>query len=156
MSIKLAFLSTAIAAASLSLSTAASAGSEEYIGEVILVGFNFCPRGTIAADGQVLAISQNMALFSLYGTTYGGDGRTTFGMPDLRGRTVVHNGVGPGLSTRRLGQRGGSEKTNSIPLKTGKSDVERQVIDGRSSNNMQPFLTMKYCVVTTGVFPSRS
>ncbi|MBQ0757836.1 MAG: tail fiber protein, partial [Amphritea sp.] len=65
------------------VSNQAVAGTEAYLGEVTLVGFNFCPRGTIAAEGQLLSISQNTALFSLYGTQYGGDGRTTFAMPDL-------------------------------------------------------------------------
>jgi len=156
MSTKQVFLSTALVAAALSLSAPASAGSDEYIGEVILTGYTFCPRGTAAADGQLVAINSNQALFSLYGTTYGGDGRTTFALPDLRGRAVVHEGTGPGLSPRRLGQRGGSEETNAIPLKTGNSDEERRVIDGRSSNNMQPFLTMRYCIVTQGMFPSRN
>jgi microcystin-dependent protein len=64
----------------------ASAGIEPYIGEIMWVGFTFCPRGWANADGQLLQISENTALFVLYGTTYGGDGRTTFGLPDLRGR----------------------------------------------------------------------
>ncbi|NEU33727.1 phage tail protein, partial [bacterium LRH843] len=68
-----------------------------------------CPRNWAAADGQLLAISSNTALFSLIGTIYGGDGRTTFALPDLRGRSMVHEGTGPGLSNIRLGQRGGVE-----------------------------------------------
>ena len=70
---------------------------------------NFAPRGWAFCDGQLLAVSQNDALFSLLGTIYGGDGRTTFGLPDLRGRIPVHAGHGPGLSERRLGAKGGSE-----------------------------------------------
>ncbi|MFK8161573.1 MAG: phage tail protein [Lewinella sp.] len=86
---------------------------EPFIGQIQAFGFNFAPRGWAKCDGQLLAISQNQALFSLLGTTYGGDGRTTFALPDLRGRTMLHEGTGPGLTTRRLGQRGGSE-TNTL------------------------------------------
>jgi microcystin-dependent protein len=70
---------------------------------------NFAPRGWAFCDGQLLAVSQNDALFSLLGTIYGGDGRTTFGLPDLRGRIPIHAGHGPGLSERRLGAKGGEE-----------------------------------------------
>ena len=72
-------------------------------------GWNFAPRGYAFCDGQLLAVSQNDALFSLLGTMYGGDGRTTFGLPDLRGRVPIHQGTGPGLSQRRLGAKAGSE-----------------------------------------------
>lgn len=71
---------------------------------------NFAPRGWAFCDGQLLAVSQNDALFSLLGTIYGGDGRTTFGLPDLRGRIPIHAGQGPGLSNRRLGAKAGAEK----------------------------------------------
>ena len=74
------------------------------------VGFNFAPRGWAFCDGQLLAVSQNDALFSLLGTTYGGDGRTTFGLPDVRGRIPVHAGSGPGLTPRALGSKSGQEK----------------------------------------------
>lgn len=83
--------------------------SEPFIGEIRIVGFNFAPRGWALCDGQLLAVNQNDALFSLLGTTYGGDGRTTFALPDLRGRVAVHNGNGPGLSAYQLGQKGGEE-----------------------------------------------
>jgi microcystin-dependent protein len=80
---------------------------EPFLGQIMPVGFNFAPRGWATCSGQLLAISQNTALFSLLGTTFGGDGRTTFGLPDLRGRSMVGVGSGPGLETRRWGQRGG-------------------------------------------------
>lgn len=70
---------------------------------------NFAPRGWALCDGQLLSIAQNQALFSLLGTTYGGDGRTTFALPDLRGRAPIHAGQGPGLSPRQLGERSGTE-----------------------------------------------
>ena len=91
------------------------AAADPYIGEVMWFAGNFCPRGWASADGQLLAISQNSALFSLLGTMYGGDGRTTFGLPDLRGRVAVNAGQGPGLSNYRQGQKVGQESTTQVP-----------------------------------------
>ena len=88
---------------------------EGFIGEIRMFGGNFAPRTWALCDGQLLPISQNPALFSILGTTYGGDGRTTFGLPDLRGRVPMHPGNGPGLSSRRLGEKGGSE-TNTLTV----------------------------------------
>ena len=84
-------------------------GSEPFLAEIMIFAGNFAPRNWAFCDGQLLAVSSNAALFSLVGTIYGGDGRTTFGLPDLRGRTPIHAGSGPGLSSRPLGLRGGSE-----------------------------------------------
>ena len=96
--------------------------SEPFVGEIRMFAGNFAPRGWAFCDGQLLAVSQNDALFSLLGTIYGGDGRTTFGLPDLRGRIPIHAGNGPGLSDRRLGSKSGSENvtltTNQIPSHT--------------------------------------
>ncbi|WP_341501777.1 tail fiber protein [Gallaecimonas sp. GXIMD4217] len=89
--------------------------AEPYIGEIKMVGFNFAPRGYALCDGQLLPIASNTALFSLLGTTYGGDGRTTFALPDLRGRVPVHPGDGPGRRRWRWGEREGSE-TNTLSL----------------------------------------
>ena len=83
--------------------------SEPFVGEIRMFAGNFAPRGWAFCDGQLLAVSQNDALFSLLGTIYGGDGRTTFGLPDLRGRIPLHAGTGPGLSPRRLGSKAGDE-----------------------------------------------
>ena len=83
--------------------------SEPFVGEIRMFAGNFAPRGWAFCDGQLLAVSQNDALFSLLGTIYGGDGRTTFGLPDLRGRIPLHAGTGPGLSPRRLGSKAGAE-----------------------------------------------
>ena len=87
-----------------------------------MFGGNFAPRGWALCDGQLLAISQNDALFSLFGTQFGGDGRTTFGLPDLRGRIPIHFGQGPGLSNRRIGAKPGSEAAtvtaNQLPSHT--------------------------------------
>ncbi|MCZ4318149.1 tail fiber protein [Aequorivita viscosa] len=82
---------------------------EPFLGEIVMFGGNFAPRGWALCDGQLLPISQNQALFSLLGTTYGGDGRTTFALPELRGRVAMHAGAGPGLSPRPLGQKSGVE-----------------------------------------------
>ncbi len=93
--------------------------SEPFVGEIRMFAGNFAPRGWAFCDGQLLAVSQNDALFSLLGTIYGGDGRTTFGLPDMRGRINLHAGSGPGLSDRRLGAKGGAENvtltTNQLP-----------------------------------------
>ena len=82
---------------------------EPFIGEIRMFAGTFAPRGWAFCDGQLLAISGNEALFSLLGTTYGGDGRTTFALPDLRGRVAIHPGQGPGLSNYTQGQIGGVE-----------------------------------------------
>lgn len=93
--------------------------SEPFVGEIRMFAGNFAPRGWAFCDGQLLAVSQNDALFSLLGTIYGGDGRTTFGLPDMRGRLPVHAGSGPGLSPRRLGAKAGAENVtltvNQLP-----------------------------------------
>jgi microcystin-dependent protein len=83
--------------------------SEPFIGEIRMVGFSFAPRGWAFCEGQLLPISQNTALFSLLGTQYGGDGRTTFALPDLRGRSAVGQGHGPGLSNISIGEKAGAE-----------------------------------------------
>lgn len=86
---------------------------DPFIAQIMGFGGNFAPRGWAFCNGQLLPIASNSALFSILGTTYGGDGRTTFALPDLRGRSMLHvgglSGTGPGLSTYRLGQHGGVE-----------------------------------------------
>jgi microcystin-dependent protein len=90
-----------------------------FIGMIQIFGFDWAPRGWARCDGALLQISSNTALFSLLGTIYGGDGRTTFKLPDLRGRAAVHSGSGPGLTHRSIGQQGGVEETvlnqNNLP-----------------------------------------
>lgn len=92
--------------------------SDPFIGEIKMFAGNFAPQGYAFCDGQLLPISQYSALFSILGTTYGGDGRTTFALPDLRGRIPMHPGQGPGLSLRRLGERSGQES-----VKLSESDM---------------------------------
>lgn len=111
MNIKSLFQSTTLAAALsttlIALPDRTEAGTDPILGEMMIVGFNFCPRGWIEAAGQILAINSNQALFSLYGTNYGGDGRTSFGVPDMRGRMALGEGSGPGLPPAPLGRQSG-------------------------------------------------
>ncbi|MEP2936896.1 MAG: tail fiber protein [Gilvibacter sp.] len=87
---------------------------EPFLGQLMLVPYNFDPRLWASCNGQLLPISSNTALFSLIGTIYGGDGETTFALPDLRGRMPIHLGTGPGLPTYSLGQRSGNPTTTLI------------------------------------------
>lgn len=87
----------------------ATLAQEPYLGEIRMVGFNFAPTGWALCNGQLLSIAQNTALFSLLGTTYGGDGQTTFALPNLQGRMPIHQGSGSGLSPRSIGESGGAE-----------------------------------------------
>jgi len=93
--------------------------SEPFVGEIKMVGFNFAPKGYAMCNGQILPISQNTALFSLLGTFYGGNGQSTFALPDLRSRVPIHQGQGPGLSPYVIGQVGGVENvtllTSNLP-----------------------------------------
>lgn len=88
--------------------------AEPFIGQIIPCGFNFAPRGYLLCAGQLQPISGNEALYSLIGTTYGGDGVTTFGLPDLRGRIALHQGQGPGLTNRVIGEISGTETVTLI------------------------------------------
>jgi len=89
--------------------------SEPFIAEIKIFAGNFVPRGYAFCDGQILPIAQNTALFSVIGTIYGGDGETTTGLPNLKGRIPVHEGTGPGLTPRRLGEKGGLETHTLAP-----------------------------------------
>lgn len=156
---------------------------EGVYGEIKAVGYNFAPRNWAKCQGQLLPISSNSALFSLLGTIYGGDGRTTFALPDLRGRVAIGEGSGPGLPNYRIGQRGGQATTTlstaNLPshhhsvatqpanLETGSSEVmvggsgQGSSVTGNSGgnqafNNMQPYLVVNYIICIEGTFPSRS
>jgi microcystin-dependent protein len=83
--------------------------ADPFVAEIRIFGFNFAPTGWATCDGQILPLSQNTALFSLLGTTYGGNGASNFALPDLQGRAPMHPGQGPGLSLRDLGEEGGTE-----------------------------------------------
>lgn len=115
-----------IAGAAVGASAPAHAGYEPFVGEMMLAGYNFCPRGFAQANGQLLPIAQNTALFSLLGTTFGGNGQTTFALPDLRGRAPIGQGQGPGLSNYFLGQTGGQE---SFTLTTAQMPAHNHVVN---------------------------
>ncbi len=168
--------------------------STPFLGEIRPFGFNFEPSGWAFCDGQLLPIAQNTALFSILGTTYGGDGQVTFALPDLRGRAAVH----PGSSTQ-LGDRGGAEtvtlQANQLPAHghrvmasadlvtaAGPADAVlgakgRGGVDiyaaagnltrlnpgavestgtGQAHDNLQPSLTVNFCIALEGIFPSRT
>jgi len=134
-----------------------------YLGEISIFAGNFAPRGWAFCDGQLLAIDNHTYLFSILGTTYGGDGRTTFALPDLRGRAALHVGhsAGPGLSRRHLGQRIGDE-TVHIPLghayaKTGDTTSVKVVQSVREPlASIQPALGLRYIIALDGNFPPRN
>ena len=139
-----------------------SVSSNPFLGEVILFAGNFAPRGWALCNGQLLSINENQALFSILGTTYGGDGRTSFGLPDLRGRVPVGAGSGPGLTPRNIGAKFGVE---SITLRQGSAKTNpgsgRGQINAVSSsqnqfNVVQPGLGMNYIIALQGIFPSRN
>ena len=89
--------------------------ADPFVAEIRVFPFNFAPRGWAFCNGQLMPISQNTALFSLLGTNYGGDGRSTFGLPNLQGSAAMHPGPGPGLSLRNLGETGGSDTVTLLP-----------------------------------------
>ncbi|TLP56884.1 phage tail protein [Parasedimentitalea maritima] len=116
--------------------TPAQAGETPYIGEISWFAGNFAPRGWAFCDGQLLPVNQYTALFALIGTTYGGDGVTTFALPDMRGRSPVHAGDGPGLEIKKLGQK------SSLPVGEG--------------NYTESNLGINCIIALVGTFPSRS
>jgi microcystin-dependent protein len=174
--------------------------SSPFVAEIRIFPFNFAPKGWAFCNGQILPISQNTALFSLLGTTYGGNGQSTFALPNMQGSAPMQPGQGPGLSLHDLGETGGSETVtlleseipshshtwmaaaNPPPSNGGLPDPS--VVLGRSSggtgykqvpsnlvpmadqaiapvggnlphNNMQPYLTLNFCIALQGVFPPR-
>lgn len=106
-----------------------STAQDAFLGEVKLFAGNYAPRGWMACEGQLLPIAQYSALFSILGTNYGGDGRTTFALPDLRGRVAMGNGIGPGLSSTVIGEKQGSETTTltiqNLPMHNHEMPVEK-------------------------------
>ncbi|GAB2183783.1 phage tail protein [Roseibium sp. LAB1] len=169
--------------------------SEPFLAEIRIVGFNFAPRGWAFTDGQILPINQNQSLYSLLGTTYGGDGRTTFALPDLRSRTPIHEGDGyalgqksgaetitltaaqipehshtvkavssPGNSRSPAMSLFGSENAPDKPYRPYEVGTMTQMRSGtvtnagggQAHNNMQPYLTLNFCIALQGLFPSRN
>lgn len=134
------------------------------IGEIKMFAGNFAPRGWAFCDGQILSVSSNTALFSLLGTTYGGDGRTTFALPDLRARTPVHAGEGKGLAPIRLGQKGGKEFEDLSEMHVleneSKNSKKVRVLGNNGAYKKvytrSPYLGVKYIIALVGIYPSRS
>ncbi len=114
--------------------------STPFIGQIDLFAGNFAPRNYATCQGQLLSISQNTALFAILGTTYGGDGRTTFGLPNLESRAPMHPGRGPGLSQRRLGERAGSP---TVPLNEAENGVHSHaMLAGTTGTSNVPAATL--------------
>jgi microcystin-dependent protein len=135
---RIILLLTAVAASlifSPSASAQAGVGGLPFVGEILVVPYEFAPNGWAFCDGSVLPISQNEALFNLIGTTYGGDGVSTFALPDLRGRTAVHMGQGPGLSAYVIAQNGGEE---SVTLSVSQMPAHTHTALGTSSLGSSP------------------
>ncbi|WP_435579782.1 phage tail protein [Gilvibacter sp.] len=128
---------------------------DPFIGEIIMFAGNFAPRGWALCEGQLLPINTNTALFSILGTTYGGDGRTTFGLPDLRGRAPIGNGQGPGLTPRVLGQKSGAESTvlQAANLPPHNHTASLHV---SSANASQTAATANSSIATPGTLAGRS
>src|SRR2546428_3970866 len=117
--------------------------AEPFLGEIFMFGGNFAPRGYALCDGQLLPIAQNTALFSILGTTFGGNGQTTFALPDLRGGVRVHPGQGPGLSSYDLGEQSGVE---SVTLSENEMPTHSHAANGQSGGGNR--------VAPTGGFPA--
>lgn len=154
------------------ISTPIFAAVDPFIGEIAWVAFNYAPNGWAFCDGQLLLINQNPALYSLLGTTYGGNGVTTFALPDLRGRSPIGMGAGTGLTNRTLGSYGGSQGNELITTylrdygttqRDGRvnppTDTTRDLVSvlltntSSTDNNMQPFLTLNCIIALTGTYP---
>lgn len=167
-----------IASSTMAFTTTANAQSNDnrYIGEMLITGANFCPKNWIRAEGQLLSIQQNTTLFSLYGTNYGGDGRTTFAVPDLRGKTPIGAGnitkpvfvpnVGLKYKTvgdYKIGYTSETKKdtlgTEEIKVKIDNSDQGKTILvhtEILKEAVQTPYITLKWCINTTGLYPSRN
>lgn len=179
--------------------------SNPFLAEIRIFPFNFAPKGWAFCQGQLMSLSANTALFSLLGTTYGGDGKSNFKLPDLQGRAPMHPGQGPGLSLHDLGETGGSPTvslleseipghshamnvedggrisgqagipSNALLTKVGSTGPANAYFNGAATglsqmasqsiapaggnqphNNLQPYLTLNFCIALQGVFPPRS
>jgi microcystin-dependent protein len=128
---------------------------DEYLGIIKLFGGNFAPRGWMMCNGQVLSIAQNTALFSLLGTTYGGNGQTTFALPDLRGRTAIGMGQGLGLTPRTEGELSGSEN-NTLTIPNIPAHNHVGMLNVSNGDSTQNAATAGATISTPGVISGRS
>jgi len=173
--------------------------ADPFVAEIRIFPFNFAPKGWAFCDGQILPLSQNTALFSLLGTTYGGDGKSNFALPNMQANAPMHPGQGPGLSLHDLGETGGSETVSLLeseipghshsmgaqnvplgsvvtpagntldrpasgnlfnkanPAVVAMADMTLAPAGGdQPHNNMQPYLTLSFCIALQGVYPPRT
>jgi microcystin-dependent protein len=133
--------------------------SNPFLGEIRLFAGNFNPRGWALTNGQILAISQNTALFSLLGTTYGGNGTSNFALPNFQRRMPMHQGQGIGLSSYVMGEQGGAESISfsSLPIPSAPSPAISASVSFRPQvQTVSPFLTLTFIIALQGVFPSRN
>ena len=148
--------------------------SEPFLAEIRIMGFNFAPRGWAFCDGQILPINQNQSLYSLLGTTYGGDGRTSFALPDIRGRVPVHVSVNELANHSHVMQGTSNIANQAVPNNTllaatnnGKpysssssgemgSGMVAHVGGSQAHENMQPSIVLNFCIALQGLFPSRN
>ena len=142
-----------------------SRGADAFIGQMKIFAGNFAPRGWAFCNGQTLLIRENQALFSLLGTIYGGDGRTTFALPDLRGRAPVHTGktVGGVPAEYKFGKRYGAAKANVFKEEYRDETALKKIIEVSEGVSLptrgiqtQPTISLHYIIALDGVFPSRS
>lgn len=142
-------------------SFSASAQAEAFIGEIRLVGFNYAPYGWALCNGQLLSISQNNALYALLGNTYGGDGRTTFALPDLRGRVAVGQGQGQNVPVFVMGQKGGAlaPLATNMAVKADSTGAGPKAlipaVATPGQNNYPPYLGLNYIICLQGIWPTR-
>jgi microcystin-dependent protein len=130
-----------------------------FVAEIRMVGWSFPARGWALANGQVMPINQNTALFSLLGTLYGGDGQTTFALPNLQGRIPMHMGQGTGLTSRAIGNYGGVEfvtrQTTQIPGAPA-SPVQAAVQLQPQVQTVSPFIVINFIIALQGIYPARN
>jgi len=117
--------------------------ADQFVAEIRMVPFNFAPKGWAFCNGQLLPISQNTALFSLLGTTYGGDGLSTFALPNLQGSVPMHPGQGPGLSLHDLGETGGSETVTLLQTEMPAHSHPPACLNGSAGDSTSPLLWAK-------------
>ena len=125
----------------------AEACSQPFVGQICTFAFSYCPQGFAQAAGQLLPIQNNVELFSLLGNTYGGDGRTNFALPDLRGRTAIGTGQGLGLPDISLGETSGGDLTVNVLKRATGTPVDVSQL---------PSLGLTYCIDLVGAFPPRN
>jgi microcystin-dependent protein len=146
---KLLFITIFLTVISLS-----SKAQDEYIGVIKTFAGTYCPMGYMYCDGQTLQIVQYQALYAVIGNVYGGDGRTTFNLPDLRGRVLISAGSN-GTTNYTLGQKGGVESIVPTPVIVATGRGATAAAASPNYNNVQPYLVVKYIICVEGLFPPR-